>query len=129
MTRTQLDKLASFHTRVLKVVYDKNASVSTLPSILNLKKKRACEIVRSCLDGDVCDQMKSKFVLFNHQQTTRNNKFSLKLPVIKTEYGRRAFVYMAAKFYNELPIDYRRAEGKQVFLSAMRIFLHGQKPL
>ena len=55
LTSTQLRKLVSFHERATKVIFRDCRSDSQLPSIMDLRKKRACEIVRRTLDGNILE--------------------------------------------------------------------------
>ena len=53
LTSTQLHKLASFRERATKVIFKDFRPDTELPSIMDLRKKRACEIVRMTLDGNI----------------------------------------------------------------------------
>lgn len=49
-TRTQSEKLNSFHNRAEAIVNRKSVNRITLLSVTNANKKRACTFFRSCLD-------------------------------------------------------------------------------
>lgn len=57
------------------------------------------------IDSILCQIFNDYFVLMNHGHSTRNANSLLRLPAIRTEYGRRAFKFMASKIYNTLPRD------------------------
>ena len=53
------------------------------------------------------------------KKATRNNGYLIKLPIIKTEYARKGFFYMAAKTYNDLPLNIREAD-EESFLKLVK---------
>ena len=57
--------------------------------------------------NDIVDQ--------HHEKSTRNNNIYLKLPVVRTEFARKSAYFMAAKIYNDLPIDIRRCKSFERF--------------
>ena len=70
-------------------------------SIEGTIKKKACSLVFDCLHNNVCDAYKNAFERNGHMQNTRNNHVDVKLPKMKTEFGRKSFNFMAAKCFNE----------------------------
>ncbi len=114
-TNTQLGRLSSLHSRSLKVVYGDIKPNKKLTSVVNANRIRACKLVRKCLDKETCEQLQNHFKLQEHEKHTRNNKYTLKLPRIKTEYARKSFMFMGANVYNELPLDLRKIESYKEF--------------
>ena len=104
----QNQRLASLHARATKIV-SKNDDLS-LRSITNVIDKRACTVVRQCLDGNTCEDMTKHFNILNKNSTTRNGKFMLLLPKINLEYARSSFVFMGSSIYNALPLEIRKEE-------------------
>ena len=56
---------------------------------------------------ETCEQLQNHFTLKDHERQTRNNNYTLKLPMMKTEYARKSFMFMGAKVYNELLLELR----------------------
>lgn len=73
--------------------------------------KHSVVIVRKCLDGMVCENFDNYFEKLSHRFTTRNNKISLKIPVVKLKYAKSGFFSMGTTIYNNLPIDIRSIEN------------------
>ena len=80
-------------------------------------------MVRICIDGTVCDNLKEYFEMINHGICTRNRKYLLRLPRLKLEYGKSSFFFMGARTYNELPIELRKKENYNEFVSALKAHL------
>ena len=118
LTQTQLNKLTSLQERATKVVFLNGTPKVGLQSTANCMKKRACELVKKIMVGDICDSLKDHFTLNNHVRVTRNNGFIAALPKVKTEYGRRSFAFMGARIFNELPLNIRKTDDIKSF-SAM----------
>ncbi len=108
LSETKIKQLKALHDRCLKIVYDGENSSEGLPSKINANKIRACKLVRNCIDKDICEIFKDHFTLQNHGKETRNDKNSLVLPKIRTEYDRKSFFFTNAKIYNDLPLKIRR---------------------
>ena len=64
---------------------------------------------------NVCDVMKEYFTKNAHGKNTRNQEQSVKLPLMKTECGRKGLYFMATKEYNNLPLQARKIESRLVF--------------
>ena len=122
LTSTQLNKLASFQEQATKIIFKDTSKDFELPSIINLRRKHACEFVKRTLEGDVPDVLKENFVLKDHGRNTRNNGCSVALPIIKTEYARHGFYFMGAKIFNELPLDIRRATDFKEFEKLLKFY-------
>ena len=96
-TRTQLDKLHSFYNRAEAIVNRNSVNKITLQSAPNGNKKRACILVRSCLNNKIIDPYKHYFQLIDHPIWTRNSSKMIHLPKMKTEYARKSFSFTGAK--------------------------------
>ena len=119
LTNTQISRLSSFHSRSLKIVY--GDLKKGLMSVINANKMRACELVRKCLDRDICGHFQNYFTLIEHDKETRNKNFTLRLPKIKKEYARKSFLYMGAKVSNELPLDIRQTKTNKEFVEKIKM--------
>ena len=81
--KIQFCKLASFHSRVLKIVSGGESAIQQSAPIVKANKARACKLVRKSLDKDTCWQLENYFTLLQHEKQIRNNQFKLMLPKIK----------------------------------------------
>ena len=86
-----------------------------MPSIEAGVKKRSCNLVFDTLQGNVCDAMTDYFVINAHGKNTRNDQHLVKLPQVKTEFGRKGFYYLAGKEFNDLPLSARKIESGLLF--------------
>ena len=114
-------KLDSLRERATKVIFGDSRPRSQLPSIMDLRKKRACEIVRRTLDGNIPEALMDYFVIKDHGRETRNRGCLINLPPIKLEYARRGFYSMGAKLYNELPLNIRTAPNSEDFYKLLNL--------
>ena len=113
-TRTQSDKLDSFHDRAEAIINRKREAKISLQSVTNANKQRGCTIVRACLDNDVIEPFKNYFQLTEHSIQTRHNSNLIRLPKIKMEYAIRSFSFTAAKEFNMLPSEAREMPGPKL---------------
>ena len=117
-------KIKSFHCRAENTVYNCNQpNQGTVQSVFGAIKKQACTFVRKCLDGVMNESFDDYFTRIEHKSIrTRNNSKLLKLPPVRTEYGRRSLIFMGAKLYNELPLELRSIENFDTFKKELRLF-------
>ena len=115
LTSTQMRRLDSLRERATKVIFRDSRPGSQLPSIMDLRKKRACEIVRRTLDGNIPEALMDHFAIKDHGRETRNRGCLINLLPIKLEYARRGFYFMGAKLYNELPLNIRTAPTEDFY--------------
>ena len=108
-------KLDSLRERATKVIFRDSRPGSQLPSIMDLRKKRACERVRRALDCNIPKALMDHFVIKDHGRETRNRGCMINLPPIKLEYARRGFYFMGAKLYNELPLNIKTAPTEDFY--------------
>ena len=106
MTNSRMINLNLINTQRKKLQSIDDCARKIIPSdaicpIESTIKKNCCVMVRKCIDCELCVNFNDYFVLMN----TRNAKSLLRLPAIRTEYGRRSFKFMASKYYNDLPRD------------------------
>ena len=100
MTETQCEKLESLENRSRKVIN----GIAHI-KIQDYKIRHACKFVRKCLDGRSCETFHDYFTNIEHTQNTRNNKYLLKVPKLRTEFAKKSAKFMAATMYDDLPID------------------------
>ena len=84
--------------------YNYKKFYSEIISPVNAIKRRVCVLVHNVLQNNVCHALSRYFTYQGHCKNTRDNRYSLCLPLIRTEYARKGFFYMGAKTFNELPL-------------------------
>ena len=87
-------------------------------------KKRACVIVRNCINNRLPHPMQNYFSLLHHAKCTRNNKLSIALPKVKTETARGGFYYQGALLYNLLPVCTRSFGDEKSFANKLNEFFY-----
>ena len=108
-TKTQEQRLQSLERRISSI------AGRSVPSTINLIKKQNCVAVKRCLENNTCYNYTKYFQINEHNINTRNNNIMIKLPRYKLEYGKKSFKYVAAKWYNELPIQIRTTNGNDFY--------------
>ena len=91
LTSTRQNNLASFQERATKIIFKDHTKDCELPSIMNLKRKRACELVKKSLEGNVPDALKKNFVLKDHGRPTRSDGCSVALHTIIIKFILRLY--------------------------------------
>ena len=78
-------------------------------------------VERSPLHRDVIvfHALSQYFTYQEHCKNTRNNRYSVCLPQIRTEYARKGFFYMGAKTFNELLLTARMSDNVLAFREIM----------
>ena len=79
------------------------------------KKRHVCIFVRRCLDGACCENFDDFFTKIEHSQNTRNNKYLLRLPNLRTEFAKKSAQFMAAKMYNDQPLEIKKESSCSLF--------------
>ena len=118
-TETQIKRLSSLENRAQKII---NHSDEKILSILQYQQIRACKFVRSCLDEEICDNFYGYFEKIESSRNTRNNRNSLKLPRVRTEFAKKSSYFMAAKIFNSLPLEIRKEGVREKFYSQVENF-------
>ena len=107
LTTTQQNKLRSLDNRAKRVV----GGDVKINRIENRMKKKACLVVKQCLDGNTCDNFNGYFKINEHSMRTRNSKKLLKLPKIGLEFGKKSFKFSGCKLYNDLLLSIRDCQN------------------
>ena len=124
--KSRADYLKSIDSRATRIVCRhivQGLSVS-LPSIASIKRKRACLLLHKCIDGKLCENFEEYFSLLSHKNHTRNNKISLNLSTLRTEFLKRSVYFSDAKLYNELLLQIRQLDSFEKFRNAINIFFN-----
>ena len=96
-------KLNSFVERASKIIKNNSNKNVCLTPLENLAKRQLCVLVRNCLDKSLPENFQGYFDLLQHSLNTRNSNASLKLPKVRTEYGKRSVKFIGSKIYNDIP--------------------------
>jgi len=107
LSTTQRRRLCSIERRAKQII----GGTKKVGSIEKLMKKKACKIVKKCLDDEVCTQFKGYFKINHHSRTTRNSNTLMKLPKVKLEFFRKSFKFQGAKIFNDLPLSIRSSQN------------------
>ena len=126
-TTTQSNKLSSLQARAEKVISRNQSETIPVLSPVNECKIRSCYLVRKVVNGDICDAMTDYFLLQQHEKCTRNNKYYVTLPFVKTEYARKGFFCMGAKTFNELPLDLRQIANIHDFKRKLKLYYYSTR--
>ena len=87
------NRIESIERRARVVIKSNNLTVDLrIPKIDAVIRKRACTLVFDNLQQNVCDVMKEYFTKNKHGRNTRNEELSVKLPLMKKEFGRRGSI-------------------------------------
>ena len=71
--------------------------------------KHTILLVRKCLNGTVCSNVKDYFMINDHNVRTRNRNILIQIPKVKLEFAKNGFFFMGARLYNSLPKDIRES--------------------
>lgn len=104
LTRTQKNCLKNLGTRASVIL---NSEVSSIEHEIY---RHATKLVRKCIEGTVCDNLKHYFFINQHNKRTRNNQL-ITLPKVRLELARSGFFFMGAKLYNLLPREIKQSES------------------
>jgi len=91
-----------------------NANGSKFPTIEHIHKRKVCKMVRKCINGEL-DNFRNYFDIIKHTKATRNNKLTIRLPMLRLESTKKSFYFYGALLYNSLPINLRAEESMRVF--------------
>ena len=69
----------------------------------------------------VCDNFKNYFQLQKHSINTRNNRDIPVIPKMRTEFGKKSFMYMGAKVYNELPLEISKERNFKNYVGLIQL--------
>ena len=122
LTSTRKKCLQSFVNRASKIIAHNSNVPEKLPSLDSITKRNLCCFARKCLDKETCEQFHNHYELLQHRHGTRNNNALLRLPKVRTEYGKRSVFFTGAKAYNDLPIKTRKINDFKKFKLSVKSF-------
>ena len=116
-------KIEHFHVRASHTIKENsNYSVSTKSPLMQ-NYFLASLLTKQCLLGNTCSNFTGYFEHLQHQKSTRQNGFSIKLPRVRLEYARNSYYYYGAKVYNEIPLNIRQADSYGKFKHLLKAHL------
>ena len=121
-TNVQKQNLESFVNRAKNIIKHRSNDNIHLTSLENIGKQHLCLFVRRCLEKTVPENFENYFKLQQHSIGTRNNNVSIKLPKVRTEYGKRSVKFIGAQVYNSLPLNIRKSENLGEFKRGVKNF-------
>ena len=119
MSSNREDKLLLFHDRAIDTITPKIDRKLKIKTPLSTNKIKACQVVRKCMDGNVCSNFINYFVKHEHNVGIRNNGYQLELPKIRLEYNRESFYYIGAKLCYDLPLQRRKTDDYESFTNLL----------
>ena len=107
-------------TRAKNIINKNSSQPINLHPLEIIDEQRLCFFVRKCLDKNTIEHFQTYFELLQHCIGTRNKNVSLKLPKVRTEYGKRSVKFLGAKVYNSLPLEMKKIEHYAKFKNDLR---------
>ena len=108
MSKSRKDKLSLFHDRAVDIIRSNTDHEVQIKTHLSTNQIKACQLVRRCMEGNVCSNLKNYFVKRDHKVATRNNGYQVELQRIRLEYSRGYFYCMGASLYNDFLCKYAK---------------------
>ena len=102
---TQLDMFEKINERAMKIINIGNSPFTECVK-KTLQRKAATEVFK-CIHKLNPRHFNNYFTKMTHTHNTRGNDSTLQLPKIKTEAGKRSFIFQGAQIFNKLPKDVR----------------------
>ena len=112
-TATHQQQFESLESRARRI------TGKSVPSILNLIRAEALNLIKKSIDGTSCSNLNGYFKLRTHAKT-RNNGFLIETSRMKLETGKQSFKYSGAMLFNDLPINVRKTISSPNFYSALK---------
>ena len=101
MSNTHKSQFKRIRNRVLAIINGNSQRVK-LPTVNHARNKKCLVEVFKC-HGLVPRLFEEYFKKIQHQKETRGNNINLLLPKVRTEAGRKSFLFQGSKIYNKLP--------------------------
>ena len=102
MSNTHKLQFERIRIRVLAIINGKSQRV-ILPTVNHARNKRCLVEVFKCQNGLAPRLFKDYFKKILHHKETRGNNKNFLLPKVRTEAGRKSFLFQGSKLYNKLP--------------------------
>ena len=102
MSNTHKIQFERIRIRVLGLINGQSQRV-ILPTVNHARNKRCLIEVFKCKNGLGPRLFEDYFTKIKHQKETRGNNKNLLLPNVRTEAGRKSFLFQGSKLYNKLP--------------------------
>ena len=127
LNKAQENKVTSYHNGAMKIIARNRACESISP--MTASKRRACMLAHNILQNNVCHAFSKYFIYQEHSKNTRNSKYRICLPRLRTEYARKCFLYMGAMIFSELPLAASMSDNVLNFRKIMKYFMRNISPI
>ncbi len=97
-----VNRFQKIQDRSFKIVFEEK-SISNWISIKSACNRLSILDVWKCLNGTAPETFNDYFKRIEHNINTRNNGENVVLPKVKTESGRKSFMFQGAKLFNSIP--------------------------
>ncbi len=101
-SNTMVNRFQKIQDRSFKIVLGEKL-ISNWISIKSACNRLSILDVWKCLNGTAPQTFNDYFKRIEHNINTRNNGKNVVLPKVKTESGRKSFMFQGAKLFNSIP--------------------------
>ena len=114
LTKFFVEKVSKFEKRACTMIY-KHLNINNLKkvSIRTLQKRKLCEQVFKCTNGNVCSNFTNYFDVMTNN--TRNCNKLIRVPLLKLECCKKSFCFAGSTEFNKLPFKIRNASTSNEF--------------
>ena len=123
LTKTETGKLYQIHRRAVTIINRNDNQNAKISPITTLVKRRACQLVRKCINEKLPPPMNMYFEIVSHTKCTRNNGILIMLPKVRTKAAQNGFFYQGGLIYNSLPKEIRAEQIENKFLQNLHKFV------
>ena len=114
LSNTHISQFERIRSRALAIINGRSQRVK-LPTVNHAINKRCLVEVFKCQNGLAPPLFKNYFKKILHQKETRGNNTNLLLPKVRTETGRKSFLFQGSKLYNKLPTALKQEQSVMNF--------------
>ena len=114
LSNTHISQFERIRSRALAIINGRSQRVK-LPTVNHAINKRCLVEVFKCQNGLAPPLFKNYFKKILHQKETRGNNTNLLLPKVRTEAGRKSFLFQGSKLYNKLPTALKQEQSVMNF--------------
>ncbi len=102
MSNTHKTQFERIRNRVLAIINGNSQRVQ-LPTVNHARNKKCLVEVFKCQNGLSPRLFEGYFKKIQHHKETRGNNINLVLPKVRTEAGRKSFLFQGSMIFNKLP--------------------------
>ena len=103
ISNTLNDKLESIQERASRIITQSGHVQLQMDSLETIRKRRsAVDVFKSINYSETHSDSEIRFERLVHQKNTRGDASFVKLPKVRTSFGKKPFAYQGALMFNEL---------------------------